>query len=129
MKKRKSAMVLLMGTASLLYEGIRSLLINGSDFQVSTMNYSETEATLMAIDKINPDVFLICEADSSIQARTTELLHKLLARDAVRAVVIRQDDNMIDVYDKHARPAHDLQELLALLEEGPPDTQSGTRPG
>lgn len=93
------------------------------------MNYSETEATLTAIDQINPDVFLICESDLSHRARTTELLHKLLTRDALHAAVIRQDDNIIDVYDKHVRPAHDLQELLALLEAGPPDSENGTRPG
>lgn len=122
MEKKRSAVVLRLGTTSLLYEGITSLLINGSDFQVTTMNYSETEIMLRAIDQINPDVFLICEADQSDRARTTELLHKLLARDTLRAIVIRQDNNMIEVYGRHARPAHDLHELLALLEAGSSDS-------
>jgi hypothetical protein len=58
----------------------------------------------------------------------TELLHKILARREVHAIVVRQDDNIIDIYDKNAKPAHDLHELLALLEAGPPDSQSRTRP-
>lgn len=93
------------------------------------MNYSETEIMLRAIDQIHPDVFLICEADRSDRARTMELLHNLLARDTLHAIVIRQDDNMIDVYGRHARPAHDLQELLTLLGAGSSDSEAVTRPG
>ena len=111
-----------------MYEGISSLLANETDFEVSMMNYSESEIMLRDIDQIKPDVFLFCEASPVDRDLTTELLHKILTRRETHAIVVRQDDNIIDVYDKNARPARDLQELLALLEEGPPDTQSGTRP-
>jgi DNA-binding NarL/FixJ family response regulator len=127
--KKKSGFILLLGPQSLLYEGISSLLANETDFQVSTMNYSEPEIMLRDIDQIKPDVFLFCEASPVDRDLTTELLHKVLARRETHAIVIRQDDNIIDVYNKNARPARDLYELLALLEAGPLDSQRGTRLG
>jgi predicted glycosyltransferase len=120
--KKKSCLILLLGPESLLYEGISSLLANETDFEVSTMNYSESEIMLRDIDQIKPDVFLFCEASPVDRDLTTELLHKVLARRETHAIVVRQDDNIIDVYDKNARPARDLHELLALLEAGPPDS-------
>lgn len=111
-----------------MYEGISSLLAKETDFQVSTMNYSESEIMLRDIEQIKPDVFLFCESSPVDRDLTTELLHKVLARRETHAIVVRQDENIIDVYDKHGRPANDLQELLALLEAGPPDSTSRTRP-
>lgn len=131
MQNKAPQLVLLLGHASLLRDGLTSLLTNEPDFQVEIMTYSELETTLKVADTADSRIFLVCESEPHDRVRTMRILCDILPGETFRVVVIRQDDSMVDVYGKQKVPARTIQDLIAILEPQPvnlPDEGNLSRP-
>lgn len=107
--------VLIIKTGSLLDDGLKSLLMRESELQVATATYTESIAFLMGSGHIDHDVIVISEVDSSSRIQTSELLHRISAQATLRVIVIRLDNNVIDVYDKQCLKLTCNNELVTLV--------------
>ncbi len=104
--------VFVVGDGSLLDDGVTHMLTHRTDLLVSRAIYSDDFAFLNSIKSERPDVILVCESGSLDTARILDLvLAQVMAMAmAVRIVVVRLRDNMIDVY---ARPAFVAGRMLS----------------
>ena len=88
-------------SGSVFEEGIAHLLLSRTDWQVFRVTYSDDDSFLEEVVQDRPDVILVNETVLPDVARTLELLSAMPSAD-LRVIVMRPNDNAIDVY---ARPS------------------------
>src|SRR3972149_5039421 len=94
--------VLVVESGSLLDEGVASLLAQESDLHVSGIAYANDTAFLQDISDARPDVILLNEAGPLDSVRILELLKSIPTLASLRVIVVRLDDNVIDMYEKQS---------------------------
>ena len=110
--------VLVIESASLLDQGVESLLKCEADLQVSGVAYADESTFLQDITELRPDVILLNEAGPLDSARILDLLQNLPTLAALRVIIVRPDDNRIDVYEKKQVLATHSDDLIALIRRG-----------
>ena len=110
--------VLVIESGSLLDEGVESLLVHETDLQVSGISYADDDTFLHDVSDARPDVILLNEAGPLDSARIFELLKNLPGLATLRIIVVRPDDNTIDLYERQRVEAIQSNDLLALIRRG-----------
>ena len=110
--------VLMVKCGSLLDEGVESLLLQEADLQVTGITYSDEIAFLQDVSHARPGAILLNEAGPLDSVRIFELLKDLPALATLRVIIIRPDDNTIDVYEKRRIIVARSGDLLALIRSG-----------
>ena len=110
--------VLVVESGSLLDEGVESLLIRETDMQVSGISYADDATFLQDVTHARPDVILLNEDGPLDSARIFELLRDLPGLASLRVIIVRPDDNAIDLYERKQVIATQSDDLLALIRRG-----------
>ena len=85
------------------------------ELQVATATYADSTTFLEDVDHAFPDVILLCEADPLEWTRKFELLQRIPAQEHLRVIVIRLDDNVLEVYDKKCLKATRKNDLINII--------------
>ena len=91
--------VFIVGAGSMFEEGILCLLTFDSDLQVSGSGYNDDASFLSDITQLQPDVILLNESTPLNPARLLELLSSIPKNAGRRVIIVRLNNNIIDVYD------------------------------
>ena len=107
--------VLVIETGTLLDDGVESLLGQETDLQVSGISYADGATFLEDVSQARPDVILLNENGPLDSARIFELLNGLPGLASLRLIIVRPDDNTIDMYEKKQVVATHIDDLLHLI--------------
>ena len=107
--------VLIIETGSLLEEGIQRLLAQEADLRVSGVMYTEEAVLLQDIARICPDVIVLNETGPLASAQAFEMLEAVANGGNLSVIVVRSDNNTIDVYEKRSTTVTKSGDLLALV--------------
>ena len=112
--------VVIVGTDSLLDEGIKKLLAHEPDLEVSSIAYTDEATFLQDVSQAHPDVILLNEASPLDSARIFALLKniEIPIPATLRVIVVRADDNAIDVYQKQHVIATRRDDLFTFIRGG-----------
>ena len=108
--------ILIIETDSMLDQAIKSTVMSAPELQqvVVLARADDQAAFLKEILKAVPDVIVLSEVEPVDWALTSEILHNVLA-DSVRLIVVRLDDNILEVYDKQRIRPISSEDLIALI--------------
>ena len=95
--------VLIVGERSLFQEGLEKLLSPETGMSVISAKYTNDPELLAAIAQTRPDVILVNESTTFDSAHILELLFSESALTILQVVVIRLDNNIVDVYEMPKR--------------------------
>ncbi len=73
-----------------------------------------------AILRLQPEVVVLKETPLLDLARFFHLLRNVAFKEALRVIVIREDDTALDVYEKQHMIPTRSQDLVALIRRGSP---------
>jgi hypothetical protein len=100
---------------SILDEAVATLLRRESDVQVSDVAYADDTTFLQDISRIRPDVILL-NADGPLDSvRILDLLKDLPSLASLRVIVVRPEDNLIDMVEMKRVVATQSDDLLGLI--------------
>jgi len=85
------------------------------ELQVASVTYADPTTILKEVESAYPDVIVISEAGPPDLPQTSELLHRILPQEILRVIVIRPDDNILEVYDKQCLKVTSNDDLIALI--------------
>ena len=98
-----------------LFEGIKSLLAREPGLEVSAVSYGNRKDLLSSLEA-GPDTILLNESTRTESMRTSEILRELEPEENLRVIVVRLEDNMLEVYDKQCLKLTNNADLIALLQ-------------
>ena len=107
--------VVLIESGSVLDEGIKSLLAREPGLEVSAISYSNRNVLLSSLEAA-PDTILLNESTRTESMRTSEILRELEPEENLRVIVVRLEDNVLEVYDKQCLKLTNNNDLIALLQ-------------
>jgi hypothetical protein len=110
--------VLIVAGGSLLEEGVGSLLKQELDLHVSDVVYRDDSTFLQDVADARPDTILLNAEGPLDSRRILELLANVPTLAALRVIVVRPDDNTIDIYERQRIIATRSADLLALIRLG-----------
>jgi hypothetical protein len=102
----------------LLDEGVASLLKQEDDLSVSGIAYKDKATFLQDLVQARPDVIVWSEQDGTDAARVCELLPEIPVQGAIRVIIVRPDDNQVDVYEKRCVVTTQRRDLITLVGRG-----------
>ena len=108
--------VLVVESGSLLDAGVKSLLMQKTNLKVSGIPYANEATFLQDISRLSPDVIVLNEAGPIDSVQVFKLLKSVPAQTTLRVIVVRSDDNRIDIYQKHCVTASKSNDLIALIQ-------------
>jgi hypothetical protein len=109
--------VILLDGNHILSAGLASLLTENQELQLEHMTDIDDLSILEAIGRRRPDVIVITENDSYELARILELLETTQPDSTWRIMIVRQDSNRIDLYDKRQVMINRRQDVIDLFNE------------
>lgn len=107
--------VLFVESGSLLDQGMESLLGREGDIQISGITYSDDDAFLRQISDLRPDVILTNAEGPLNSIQILELLEANPTLTTLKVIMVRPDDNVIDVYERQQVTARRSADLIALI--------------
>jgi DNA-binding NarL/FixJ family response regulator len=107
--------VLVIGSGTLFDEGLRGLLARQDGVRVSGTIHTDTPALLHQISHTQPDTIVISQIESASLSHVCEWLQKSPAPGALRVIVVRADDNAIDVYEKRTVVAAQHDDFITIV--------------
>jgi hypothetical protein len=110
--------VLLLGNGSMFDDSLRQLLGHETDLDVTDMAYTDDTTLQMTIAHLCPHVIIVNDNGPVDLARIFQMLANLVFHTALRIVVVRVDDNTIDIYDKKHIVARASDDLLNVIRSG-----------
>lgn len=116
--KTSTRRVMIVGSGSLLDEGVERLLRSRESIQVSGIVYSDDTSFLQDVSDMRPDVILLNEAGPLDSLRILELLKNIPTLASLRVVKVRTEDNTIDLYERRRVVATHSNDLLDLIRSG-----------
>ena len=93
-----SKRVLVVDNHSILGTGVEELLSNIDQLQIIGVNPADEVDLLQDIWQLVPDVIILSDRSSIISP--TQLLFQLKYYPSVRLIVVSEDENTLDIYDK-----------------------------
>jgi DNA-binding NarL/FixJ family response regulator len=113
---RVTRRVLVMENGSLFDEAVKALLTHDTGLAVSGVTYADDATFLNDVSRMRPDVIVMHDAGPLDTARLCKLLEHFPAQEALWVIIVRSDDNMIDLYKKHSVVASQSHDLIALIQ-------------
>jgi nicotinate-nucleotide pyrophosphorylase len=107
--------VMLLDGNHILTAGLASLITENQELQLEHVTEVDNLSILAAINRRQPDVIVITEGDPNELTRILELLETARPDKAWRIMIVRQDSNRIDIYDKRQVMIKHRQDVLDLL--------------
>jgi DNA-binding NarL/FixJ family response regulator len=118
MKKKLAHRLLLVDGGSLFDEALKSLLKQESDLHLACVAGADQAALLEAITQAQPDTILMNETDPQHTWRFLHFLQTVPALAGWQAIIVRLDDNAIDIYERRRIMATQGDDLLTLVRGG-----------
>lgn len=115
-ENRVNRRVLVMENGSLFDEAMKALLTDDTGLTVSGVAYADETTFLNDVSRMCPDVIVLNDAGPLDTAQLCKLLDHIPAREALWVIVVRSDDNMIDLYKKQSVVTSQSHDLLALIQ-------------
>jgi hypothetical protein len=109
--------VILLDGNNILSAGLASLLTENQELQLEHLTHVDDLNILETIGRRQPDVIVITESDPYELARILELLETTQPDSTWRIMIVRQDSNRIDVYDKRQVMINQRQDVIELFTE------------
>ena len=115
-KATRRVLVVESESGSLFDQGLKSLLRRRTGWKVSGIIYTDEATLLKEMSHLCPDVIVLNEAGPIGPAHICQLLKNVPARLALRVIVVRSNDNAIDLYRKQTVIASKSRDLIALIQ-------------
>ena len=109
--------VILLDGNNILSAGLASLLTENQELQLEHITNIDDLSILETINRRQPDVIVITENDPYELARILELLETTQPDNTWRIMIVRQDSNRIDLYDKRQVMISRLQDVVDLFND------------
>ena len=109
--------VILLDGNNILSAGLASLLTENQELQLEHITDIDDLSILETINRRQPDVIVITESDPYELARILELLESTQPDNNWRIMIVRQDSNRIDLYDKRQVMINRRQDVIDLFNE------------
>jgi DNA-binding NarL/FixJ family response regulator len=106
--------VLLDGN-NILSAGLANLLTDHQELQFEHITQVDDANILAAFARRQPDVVVITESDPNDLTRILELLETTQPDAPWRIMIVRQDTNRIDLYDKRQVMINQRQDVIDLF--------------
>jgi hypothetical protein len=109
--------VILLDGNNILSAGLDSLLTENQELQLEHLTHTDDLSILATIGRRKPDVIVITESDPYELARILELLETTQPDSPWHIMIVRQDSNRIDLYDKRQVMINRRQDVIDLFNE------------
>jgi hypothetical protein len=109
--------VILLDGNNILSAGLASLLTENQELQLEHLTHIDDLNILETLGRRQPDVIVITESDPYELARILELLETTQPDSPWRIMIVRQDTNRIDLYDKRQVMINRRQDVIDLFNE------------
>jgi hypothetical protein len=109
--------VILLDGNNILSAGLASLLTENQELQLEHLARVDDVSILETIGRRQPEVIVITESDPYELARILELLESTQLDSTWRIMIVRQDSNRIDLYDKRQVMINKRQDVIDLFSE------------
>jgi hypothetical protein len=111
--------VMLLDGNHILTAGLANLITENQELQLEHVTNVDDLSILAAINRRQPDVIVITESNPDELTRILELLETARPDSAWRIMIVRQDSNRIDVYDKRQVMINHRQDVVNLFHDSP----------
>jgi hypothetical protein len=98
-----------------LDEGIKGLVVPEPEIQVAITAYVDPETFFEDVAHILPDVIVMGAISPLDWTQIPELLHGISSEKALRLIVLRLDDNLVEVYDKQCLKTTRNEDLIPII--------------
>lgn len=116
--KRRIQRVLIVGSDSLLDEGLQRLLEGGtSRVGVSSVAYSDNSEFVRQVLHLRPTVIVLFEGGPLSVGRVFELINDLPNLPIPRVITVLADSSTVDVYEKRQITVEGSDALLKLIDK------------
>ena len=109
--------VVLLDGNNILSAGLASLITENQDLQLEHLSRVDNLSILDAIGRRRPDVIVITESAPNDLTRILELLETTHPDGPWRIMIVRQDRNRIDLYDKRQVMISRRQDVIDLFND------------
>ena len=107
--------VMLLDGNNILSAGLANLITDNQDLQFEHITHVDDASILEAFGRRQPDVVVITESDPNDLTRILELLETTQPDSPWRIMIVRQDTNRIDLYDKRQVMINQRQDVIDLF--------------
>jgi hypothetical protein len=107
--------ILVVQTGSILDEGIKTLIMNEPNLQAATVTYTDHHAFLEQGAYTHHDVLLLSEASPLDWIHTSQILRGISPWKNLRVIIIRLEDNLLEVYDKQCLKMTHNSDLISFI--------------
>ncbi len=114
---RTQQLVVIIGEGSVFDEGVAKLLTNGTRFLVVLTKYTSGPALLNMLEQDCPDVVVICQALTLDTAQILDQISSLPRALSMLTIVLRVNDEVIDVYANPGLVARRKPERIVVASE------------
>jgi DNA-binding NarL/FixJ family response regulator len=114
-----SRKVLLIEDRPVLTEAVARLLLSELDLEVSGLTGTDERAFVEAVERLQPEVVVLIETPSLGPARLFQLLQALPVEQALRAIVVHQDNQPLDVFDRQRVMPAGSRDIVRLIAGSP----------
>lgn len=116
--------VLIVGSGTLLDEGVIVLLEAETDFQVSNVIYHAEDELIQVVAQLRPEVIVISETNGLPGTEIVNALNRRRILPGCRIIVVQPDSNTMQVFDLVT--ASHSEDLLRLVRNGITDRTPST---
>ena len=107
--------VMLLDGNNILSAGLANLLTDNQQLKFEHITQVDDASILEAFGCHQPDVVVITETDHDELTRILELLQTTQPNSSWRIMIVRQDTNCIDLYDKRQVMINRRQDVIDLF--------------
>ena len=109
--------VMLLDGNNILSAGLANLITENQELQFEHVTKVDDVSIMDAINQRQPDVIVITESDPYELTRILELLETTRPDSTWRIMIVRQDSNRIDLYDKRQVMISRRQDVIDLFND------------
>ena len=109
--------VMLLDGNNILSAGLANLLTDNQEMEFEHITQIDNASILDAFGRRQPDVVVVTEGDPDDLTRILELLESAQSNGTWRIMIVRQDTNRIDVYDKRQVMINQRQDIIDLFND------------
>ena len=120
-KIRRKLRVVVLDSGLLFNEGLASLLRHEPDLRVSRVAYDCDGLFARKVGRARPDVIVLTEVSPIDTIRVFRLLKDMPSLADLRVIIVRSDDNTVEIYKRHSVSVVHHDNLLALIRQIKPD--------
>jgi len=115
LRNKQLRRVLIVGTGTLLEQGVESLLAHEADIRVSEMVFTHEDTFIHDVLRVRPNVIVFHETGPLNSDRIFELLKAIPEIETLRVIILRATNATIDFYEKRIVNATQTQDFINLV--------------